>query len=59
MSFKRSTLFMIRKKCLDMDLSDIDLTKMEGHDVSNLVDGSAPLEDQGAKKTLLEDAMAD
>ena len=39
MRFKRSALFMIRKEYLDLDFSNIDLTQMEGYDVSTPVDG--------------------
>ena len=42
MSFKRLTLFMIRKKYLDLDLSDVDLTLMEGHNVPDPTEGFKP-----------------
>ena len=32
MSFKRSTLFMIREKYPDLELSDVNLTEMRGYD---------------------------
>ena len=42
MGFRRSILFMIRRKYPNLDLSNMDLTLMEGHDKPNLVDGSVP-----------------
>ena len=58
MSFRRFVLFMIKKKYLDLDLSDVDLTKMEDHDVSDPIDKSMQLEGQGAEKTFLKEAEA-
>ena len=59
MSFRCSTLFMIKKKYLNIDLFDVDLTKMEGHDVPDLVDRLMPLEGQGFRKAFLEEAEVD
>ena len=44
MSNKRSTLFMIKKKYPDMDLADVDPTRMESYNISNPADGSEPIE---------------
>ena len=33
--FRRSTIFFIRKKFLDIDMLDIDSTSIEGHDIPN------------------------
>ena len=41
--FKRLALFMIEKMYLELDFSNVDLTKMEGHDVSDPVDGLVTL----------------
>ena len=49
MNFKRSALFMIREKSLDLDLSDIDLTKMKGWDKPDPIDGFDRLKDQDAE----------
>ena len=45
MSYKRSALFMIKKKYLDLDFTDIDLTQMEGYNIHDPVDGSESIED--------------
>ena len=37
--FRCLTLFLIRKKYLDQDLSIIDFTMMEGHDIADQDDG--------------------
>ena len=49
MNFKRSTLCMIREKYLDLDLSDIDLTKMKGWDKPDPIDGFDRQKDQDAE----------
>ena len=41
MTFKRSALFMIRKKYPDLDFSDINFTDMRGH---NIPDPSEPVQ---------------
>ena len=42
MGFRCSALFMIRKKYLELDLFDVELILMEGHNVPDLADGSGP-----------------
>ena len=44
MSYRRSTLFMI-KKYPDLDLSDIDLTQMKGYNIFDPADGSELIRD--------------
>ena len=55
MSFRHSALFMIRKRYLDLDLSDIDLTKMKGWDKPDPTNGSNQQKDQNTEG----DAVAD
>ena len=50
---------MIKEKCLQLNLSDIDMTKMEGHDVLDLVDESAQSKGQGAKEALPKEIEVD
>ena len=45
MGYRCSTLFMIRKKYPDLDLSDVDLTQMEGYNILDPVDGSESIGD--------------
>ena len=45
MSFRRSTIFMIKRKYPELDLSNIDLTFMHGYDIPDPVDGSKPIGD--------------
>ena len=52
MSYRCSALFMIRQKYPDLDLSNVDLTFMEGHDKPDSADGSSPVEGQGAEETV-------
>ena len=40
MSFKRSTLFMIKEKYLDLDLFDSNLIEIRGYDKFDPTDGS-------------------
>ena len=40
MSFRRSTLFLIRKKHSDIDLFRINFLGMKGHNIPNSNDGS-------------------
>ena len=40
--FKCSTLLIIRRKYLDLNLSDMDLTLMEGHNIYDPADGLEP-----------------
>ena len=55
--FMRLTLFMIRKKYTNLDLSDVDLTLMEGYNIRDLVDGFE-LEGQGFVEAILDEAVA-
>ena len=50
---------MIRKKYPDLDLSDVDLTLIEGHDKHDLVNGFDPQDGQRAEKTILVKVAAD
>ena len=56
MGFRRSTLFMIKRKYPHLDLTDIDLAKMEGHNVPDPTDGSLQSKAQGDKRDLLSEA---
>ena len=40
MSYKHSTLFMLKKKYPNLDFSDVALTQMEGYNVFDPSDGS-------------------
>ena len=64
MSNRRSTLFMIKKKYPDLDLSDVDLTQMEGYNISDLANGSELIGDlnvggatQGATDQTIEEEI--
>ena len=39
MTFKRSTLFLIREKYPDLDFSDINFLDMKGHDIQDPDEG--------------------
>ena len=54
MSFKRSTIFMIKRKYPELDLFDIDLTLMHGYDIPDPTDGSEPIEDLNIRRLSLE-----
>ena len=54
MSFRRSSIFMIKQKYHELDLSDINLTLMHGYDVSNPTNGSEPIGDLNVGRSLLE-----
>ena len=51
MHFRHSTLFMIRRKYPELDLSNVDLTQMERYNVFDLADGSAQA-DEGVLKEI-------
>ena len=57
--FRRSTLFMIWKKYLELDIFDVDLTLMEGHNMRDPVKGPEQLEGQNTEEAPLEKAIAD
>ena len=62
MSYRRSTLFMIRRKYPDLDLSDIDFTQMKGYNVPDLTDGSELIEDlnvEGATQVVVDQAVGE
>ena len=42
MTFKRSTLFMIREKYPDLDFSNINFIDMRGYNILDLADGFQP-----------------
>ena len=58
-SFRRSSLFMIKKKYHNLDILDIDLTKKEWHDVLDPADRLVQLEGQVGEEGLLEKVEAD
>ena len=57
--FKRSALFMIKRKYHDLDLSDVDLTLMEGYDVPDLNDGPTVVEELVPKANVVQDVDGD
>lgn len=59
MGFKCSALFTIRKRYLELDLSDVDLTLMERHNVLDLTNGSETQKGHGDEKALQKEAIAD
>ena len=58
MGFRHSALFMTRKKYPKLDLSDVDLTLMKGHNVRDLTDGSDQLDVQNVEEALSAEAIA-
>ena len=45
MGYRRSALFMIRRKYSNLDLFDVDLTLMEGYNIPDPMEGSELIRD--------------
>ena len=58
MGFRHSTIFMIKQKYHELNLSDIDLTFMHGHNVPDPTDRSEPIGDLNVGGSLLEIATS-
>ena len=54
LSFKHSTIFMIKKKYLELDLSNIDLSLMHGYNVLDLADKSELIENLNVRGQRLQ-----
>ena len=59
MHFKSSALSMIRRKYLDLDLSGVDLSLMEGYNVLNPNDEPTEVQESGPEVDADQDVVID